>query len=111
MPRRSRGLMSDALKYDLARELGVADVVSTEGWGGVSSKNCGNLVKLAVARAQAAMAAQYGRSRPETQAPGAFPEAYRVSPGPVTYGGGPQYKGPFPYWAVQTGPALGERRI
>lgn len=50
---RRRGIMSDALKYELAKELGVYDVVAREGdFGNVSSRNCGNLVKLAIQRAE-----------------------------------------------------------
>lgn len=45
---RRHGLMSDALKYEIARELGVDDVVSREGWGGVSSRDCGNIVTKAI---------------------------------------------------------------
>jgi small acid-soluble spore protein F (minor alpha/beta-type SASP) len=52
MGRRRGGVMSDRLKYELAEELGVADVVRREGWGGVSSRNCGNLVRLAIERAE-----------------------------------------------------------
>ncbi len=45
--------MSDRLKFELARELGVADVVAREGdFGSVSSRDCGNLVKLAIQRAE-----------------------------------------------------------
>lgn len=44
--------MSDRLKYALAEELGVADTVRREGWGGVTSRNCGNLVRLAIERAE-----------------------------------------------------------
>lgn len=40
--------MSDELKYEIARELGVDHIVATEGWGGVSSRNCGNLVAKAI---------------------------------------------------------------
>jgi small acid-soluble spore protein F (minor alpha/beta-type SASP) len=47
--------MSDALKYELAKELGVADTVAKEGWGSVSSRNCGNLVRLAIERAERAL--------------------------------------------------------
>jgi len=57
VPRR-RGLMSDQLKYELARELGVADIVQREGWGGVPSRQCGNLVKLAIQRAEEALMRQ-----------------------------------------------------
>lgn len=44
--------MSDNLKWELAKELGVDQIVSSEGWGGVSSRNCGNLVKLAIQKAE-----------------------------------------------------------
>jgi len=50
--------MSDQLKYELARELGVADIVQREGWGGVPSRQCGNLVKLAIQRAEEALMRQ-----------------------------------------------------
>ncbi|MGB9679054.1 MAG: small, acid-soluble spore protein, alpha/beta type [Thermoanaerobacteraceae bacterium] len=52
---RRGGIMSDKLKYELAKELGVYDTVMTEGWGGVSSRNCGNLVKLAIEKAEKMM--------------------------------------------------------
>jgi small acid-soluble spore protein F (minor alpha/beta-type SASP) len=49
--------MSDELKLLLADELGVGDVVRTEGgFGSVSAKNCGKLVKLALERVEATMA-------------------------------------------------------
>jgi small acid-soluble spore protein F (minor alpha/beta-type SASP) len=44
--------MSEKLKYELAEELGVADIVRREGFGGVTSRDCGNLVKLAIQRAE-----------------------------------------------------------
>lgn len=44
---RSR-LMSERLKEEIARELGVYETVSREGWGSVSSRNCGNMVKTAI---------------------------------------------------------------
>ncbi len=44
--------MSDALKYELAAELGVDHIVRKEGFGGVTSRDCGNLVKLAIERAE-----------------------------------------------------------
>ncbi|MHB8928094.1 MAG: small, acid-soluble spore protein, alpha/beta type [Bacillota bacterium] len=47
-----KDIMSERLKRDLARELGVADIVEREGWGAVPSKDCGRLVKLAVERAE-----------------------------------------------------------
>ncbi len=55
MPRRRRGIMSEDLKYELAKELGVDHIVKTRGFGEVSSRNCGNLVKLAIERADRLM--------------------------------------------------------
>jgi len=40
--------MSNALKEEIAKELGVYDTVSQEGWGGVSSRDCGNIVTKAI---------------------------------------------------------------
>lgn len=54
---RRRGIMSDALKYELAKELGVFDTVVSEGWGGVPSRECGNLVRLAIEKAEQLLAA------------------------------------------------------
>ena len=51
--------MSEALKYELAAELGVDDVVKREGFGGVSSRNCGNLVKLAIEKAEKSLQERY----------------------------------------------------
>jgi small acid-soluble spore protein F (minor alpha/beta-type SASP) len=44
--------MSDQLKTEIAKELGVYDTVANEGWGSVSSKNCGNIVKKAIEMAE-----------------------------------------------------------
>jgi small acid-soluble spore protein F (minor alpha/beta-type SASP) len=65
MSRRNRGVMSEELKYELAKELGVADTVAREGWGSVSSRNCGNLVRLAIEKAEKAM--QEDNERNNTQ--------------------------------------------
>ncbi|MDP4180450.1 MAG: small, acid-soluble spore protein, alpha/beta type [Bacillota bacterium] len=45
---RQRSIMSDRLKTEIAKELGVYNTVETEGWGSVSSRNCGNIVKKAI---------------------------------------------------------------
>jgi small acid-soluble spore protein F (minor alpha/beta-type SASP) len=50
------GLMSEALKYEIARELGVDDIVKSEGWGAVSARDCGNMVRKAIEIAQRNMA-------------------------------------------------------
>ena len=41
-------IMSDKLEMEIARELGVYDTVASKGWGDVSSKNCGNIVRKAI---------------------------------------------------------------
>ena len=57
---RRRGLMSEGLKYEIARELGVYDTVSKEGWGSVSSRDCGNMVSKAIEMANRNSAGQPG---------------------------------------------------
>ena len=49
---RHRGLMSENLKVEIAKELGVYDTVKTDGWGSVTSRNCGNIVKTAIEMAE-----------------------------------------------------------
>jgi small acid-soluble spore protein F (minor alpha/beta-type SASP) len=44
--------MSEALKEEIAKELGVYNTVSSEGWGSVSSRDCGNIVKKAIEMAE-----------------------------------------------------------
>lgn len=44
--------MSEELKTEIAKELGVHDIVQREGWGNVSSRNCGNIVRKAIERAE-----------------------------------------------------------
>ncbi|AGL02411.1 small, acid-soluble spore protein, alpha/beta type [Desulfoscipio gibsoniae] len=56
MARRRGSIMSDKLKMELAGELGVADIVRAEGgFGSVSSRDCGNMVRLAIQRAEQSM--------------------------------------------------------
>ena len=40
--------MSQALKYEIAKELGVYDTVKNSGWGEVSSRDCGHMVTKAI---------------------------------------------------------------
>ncbi|ASS77018.1 protein sspF [Tumebacillus algifaecis] len=56
MGRRRRGVMSESLKYELAKELGFYDTVQSEGWGGIKAKDAGNMVKRAIELAEEAMA-------------------------------------------------------
>ena len=50
------GIMSEQLKYEIARELGVDRIVASEGWGGVSSRDCGNMVTKAIQIAEQSLA-------------------------------------------------------
>lgn len=47
-----RSIMSEALKAEIAKELGVDEKVKREGWGSVSSRDCGNMVTKAIEIAQ-----------------------------------------------------------
>ncbi|MFD2706377.1 small, acid-soluble spore protein, alpha/beta type [Salibacterium lacus] len=49
---RRRGIMSDQLKTEVAKELGFYDTVQREGWGGIKSRDAGNMVKRAVQMAE-----------------------------------------------------------
>ena len=55
MGRRRRGVMDESLKYELAKELGIYDTVQRQGWGGITAKDAGNLVKLAIKKAEQSM--------------------------------------------------------
>ncbi|HEY9061651.1 MAG TPA: small, acid-soluble spore protein, alpha/beta type [Pseudobacteroides sp.] len=52
MSRHRSSIMSDKLKTEIAKELGVYNTVETEGWGSVSSRNCGNIVRKAIEMAE-----------------------------------------------------------
>ncbi|RAV08498.1 small, acid-soluble spore protein, alpha/beta type [Paenibacillus contaminans] len=52
MGRRRRSVMSEQLKYELAQDLGFADTVKREGWGGITTKEAGNMVKRAIQLAE-----------------------------------------------------------
>lgn len=47
-----RGMMSDELKIEIAKELGFYDTVQKEGWGGIRARDAGNMVKRAIERAE-----------------------------------------------------------
>ncbi|TYR78318.1 small, acid-soluble spore protein, alpha/beta type [Priestia megaterium] len=51
MSRRQK-VMSERFKEELAKELGFYEVVKTQGWGAIRSKDAGNMVKRAVELAQ-----------------------------------------------------------
>ncbi|MCI8482318.1 MAG: small, acid-soluble spore protein, alpha/beta type [Clostridia bacterium] len=47
---RNSKLISNELREEIAKELGVYDTVKQDGgsWGNVSAKDCGNIVKKAI---------------------------------------------------------------
>lgn len=51
-----KSVMSDKLKYEIAKELGVYNIVKNEGWGNVSSRDCGNIVTKAIEMAERSIA-------------------------------------------------------
>ncbi|SHE13759.1 Uncharacterised protein [Chlamydia abortus] len=48
MSRRRRSVMSEQFKYELAKDLGFYNTVKEEGWGGIRTKDAGNMVKRAI---------------------------------------------------------------
>ncbi|MCM3635894.1 MULTISPECIES: small, acid-soluble spore protein, alpha/beta type [Paenibacillus] len=53
---RRRKVMSEQLKVEIARELGILDTVEKEGWGAIKAKDAGNIVKRAIQIAEEAAA-------------------------------------------------------
>lgn len=49
---RKRSMMSEQLKEEIAKELGFYDTVQKEGWGGIKSRDAGNMVKRAIEMAE-----------------------------------------------------------
>jgi small acid-soluble spore protein F (minor alpha/beta-type SASP) len=49
---RRRSMMSQSLKEEIAKELGFYDTVQNEGWGGIKSRDAGNMVKRAIQMAE-----------------------------------------------------------
>ncbi|WP_226585948.1 small, acid-soluble spore protein, alpha/beta type [Halobacillus litoralis] len=52
---RKRSMMSDSLKEEIARELGFYDKVEKDGWGGITGRDAGNMVKRAIQMAEEQM--------------------------------------------------------
>jgi small acid-soluble spore protein F (minor alpha/beta-type SASP) len=55
---RRRGVMSEAFKNELAKELGFYDTLQREGWGGIRARDAGNMVKRAIEIAEQQLANQ-----------------------------------------------------
>lgn len=58
---RRRGMMSDALKYELAQELGFAHKVKNGDWGDITAREAGFMVRAAIERAERQLAQQAPR--------------------------------------------------
>jgi len=52
-------MMSEGLKNELAKELGFYETVQRDGWGGITAKDAGNMVKRAIQLAEQAAAKKY----------------------------------------------------
>lgn len=52
---RRKGIMSDRMKEEIAKELGFYDTVQQEGWGGIRARDAGNMVKRAIEMAEESM--------------------------------------------------------
>lgn len=61
MGRRNRGVMSEQFKEELAKELGFYDTVQRDGWGGITTRDAGNMVKKAIEIAERGLV-EKGRS-------------------------------------------------
>ncbi|MFV9511739.1 small, acid-soluble spore protein, alpha/beta type [Tepidibacillus sp. LV47] len=61
MGRKRRGLMSEQFKEELAKELGFYETVQKEGWGGITTRDAGNMVKKAIKIAEKSLT-EMGRS-------------------------------------------------
>ncbi|MCL6516628.1 small, acid-soluble spore protein, alpha/beta type [Alicyclobacillus sp.] len=55
---RRGGTMSEEMKIELAKELGFYDTVQREGWGGITTRQAGNMVKRAIEIAERALVQQ-----------------------------------------------------
>jgi small acid-soluble spore protein F (minor alpha/beta-type SASP) len=58
---RRRGIMSEQFKLELAKELGFYDTVEREGWGGITTRDAGNMVKRAIEIAERSLGQQGGQ--------------------------------------------------
>lgn len=115
MGRRRRGVMSEELKYELAKDLGFYNKVQQDGWGGITTKEAGNMVKRAIqiaeqaARGQQAVApvSQSAAANPQP----AIPQRMSVNPQPAgTYQAAVRTQQPYTPQTVQTGyPGTGQQ--
>ncbi|HJV47528.1 MAG TPA: small, acid-soluble spore protein, alpha/beta type [Bacillota bacterium] len=55
---RRRSIMSEQFKMELAKDLGIYDTVQKDGWGAITTRDAGNLVKRAIQIAEETLANQ-----------------------------------------------------
>ena len=55
MGRRNRSVMSEQFKTELAKDLGFYNTVQQGGWGAITTKDAGNMVKRAIQMAEQSM--------------------------------------------------------
>lgn len=58
LSQKKRSVMSTEFKEELAKELGFYDVVQKDGWGGITTRDAGNMVKKAVEIAERSLVEQ-----------------------------------------------------
>jgi len=92
--RNRRGVMSEAFKYELAKDLGFYETVQKEGWGGIRTKDAGNMVKRAIQIAQQALTRHQGQAGPQ---PGSVQPQAQPHPPAYGYGGFQQAQTPHAY--------------
>lgn len=54
--RRRGGTMTESLKTELAKDLGFYGKIEQEGWGAITTKDAGNMVKRAIQLAEQSLA-------------------------------------------------------
>lgn len=52
--------MSESFKNELAKELGFYETVQRDGWGGITTRDAGNMVKRAIEIAERSLSQQEG---------------------------------------------------
>jgi len=102
MSRRRRGMMSEQLKQELAKDLGFYDTIQKEGWGGIRAKDAGNMVKRAIQIAEQAAAQAYQAQSGAQAHPGAVQYRGQVQQGQQSHvQQQPQYGQPQSQWKQQ----------
>lgn len=57
-----KGIMSDKLKYEIAKDLGFSEKLDDGDWGDVTTREAGLIVREAIKRAEKALAEENGEA-------------------------------------------------